>query len=64
MFPADFETEAELPAVVGVENECCSWAGWTVACQGGTLDLAAFSSGDGVEALEARFVPAATETSH
>jgi hypothetical protein len=64
MFADDRETEAELLAVVGVDNECCSCPGWTVACQDGTVVLGAFSSGDGVDALEAMFAPAATETSH
>jgi hypothetical protein len=63
-FPADPETEAELLALVGVENECCSWARWTVTREDGTVVLDASSSGDGVEALHAMFAPTATEASH
>jgi hypothetical protein len=64
IFPADRETEAELLALVGVENECCSWARWTVTREDSTLVLAASSSGDGVETLHAMFAPTAAETNH
>jgi hypothetical protein len=65
VFRGDRDTEAELLALVEVENECCSWARWTAARVDGTLVLGASSSGDGVEALQAMFAPATpSETSH
>src|SRR4051812_21703106 len=47
--------EAELQALVAVENECCSWASWTVKRENGELALAARSQGDGVATLHGMF---------
>jgi hypothetical protein len=49
------EVEAELQALIAVENECCAWADWTVERTGGTLVLAARSEGDGVATLHTMF---------
>jgi hypothetical protein len=46
---------AELDAVVAVENECCSWAAWSVEREGDTLVMAARSTGTGVETLHGMF---------
>src|SRR6266566_6008776 len=46
---------AELDALVAVENECCSWAAWTVEQEGDTLVMAASSTGTGVTTLHGMF---------
>jgi len=45
----------ELDALVEVENECCSWAAWSVEQEGESLVMAARSTGTGVEALHGMF---------
>ena len=51
--------EAELEALVAVENECCSWAAWSVERgQDGALMMAARSQDDGIAALHAMFTSA------
>jgi hypothetical protein len=48
--------EAELRALVEVENECCSWATWSVErSDEGELVMAARSQGDGIAALHGMF---------
>jgi hypothetical protein len=47
--------EAELRALVAVENECCSWAIWSVEREHHVLVLAARSSGEGVATLHTMF---------
>ncbi|HKD94322.1 MAG TPA: hypothetical protein VKB43_06385 [Gaiellaceae bacterium] len=45
----------ELDALVAVENECCSWAAWSVEQEGDTLVMAARSKGMGVTTLHGMF---------
>ena len=45
----------ELDALVAVENECCSWAAWSVEREGDTLVMAASSTGIGVTTLHGMF---------
>jgi hypothetical protein len=45
----------ELDALVAVENECCSWAEWSVEDESDTLVMAARSEGAGVETLHGMF---------
>lgn len=45
----------ELDALVAVENECCSWAEWSVEDESDTLVMAARSEGTGVETLHGMF---------
>jgi hypothetical protein len=47
--------EAELRALVAAENECCSWAAWTVAREDGALVVAASSRREGIATLHAMF---------
>src|SRR2546426_6605669 len=43
---------AELQALVEVENECCSWAAWSVErSEDRTLVMAARSKGEGIATL-------------
>lgn len=49
------EVEAELDALVAVENDCCAWADWSVEREDGTLVMAARSKGDGVPTLHGMF---------
>jgi hypothetical protein len=50
---------AELQALVEVENECCSWAAWSVEPgQDGTLVMAARSQDEGIAALHGLFTSA------
>ena len=52
--------EGELRALVAVENECCSWADWSVARDAGrALVMAARSEGEGIAALHGMFTGAA-----
>jgi hypothetical protein len=47
---------AELEALVAVENDCCSWAAWSVERdEGGALAMAARSRGEGVAVLHGMF---------
>jgi hypothetical protein len=45
----------ELEELVAVENECCSWAAWSVEEERDTLVMAARSRGMGVETLHGMF---------
>ena len=47
--------EAELQALVGVENDCCSWASWSIVREEGALVIHAGSTEHGVEALHGMF---------
>jgi hypothetical protein len=58
-FKAHPAVEAELQALVEVENECCSWAAWTVErSEDGSLVMAARSLDDGIAALHGMFTSA------
>ena len=48
-------TEEELRALVAVENECCSWATWTVETSPGHVVLDVRAEGAGVTALHDMF---------
>jgi len=49
----------ELRALAEAENECCSWAAWSVErSEGGALVMAARSQGDGIAALHGMFTSA------
>jgi len=55
--------EQELRALVAVENDCCSWASWSVDRKEGVLVMAARSKGEGISTLHGMFgeaMPAAT----
>jgi hypothetical protein len=45
----------ELDALVAVENDCCSWAAWSVERERDALVMAARSNGVGVETLHGMF---------
>lgn len=47
--------ETELRALVSVENECCSWATWSVDRGDGVLVMAARSRGEGTATLHTMF---------
>ena len=47
--------EQELRALVAVENDCCSWASWSVERKEGALVMAARSKGEGISTLHAMF---------
>jgi hypothetical protein len=49
------EVEAELTALIAVENECCAWASWTVERDDDALVMAARSEGAGVATLHTMF---------
>ena len=49
------QIQEELDALVAVENECCSWAEWSVERDGDTLVMAARSEGIGIETLHGMF---------
>ena len=50
------QVEAELRALVAVENDCCAWAAWTVERDSdGRLVMAARSHEDGVTTLHGMF---------
>ena len=52
---------AELEALVQVENDCCSWAAWTVErSEDGALVMAARSQGEGIATLHGMFTKEAT----
>ena len=48
-------TEEELRALVAVENECCSWATWTVETSPADIVLDAHATGAGVAVLHSMF---------
>jgi len=51
--------EAELQALVAVENECCGWAAWSIERgKDGALVMAARSQDDGIAALHGMFTSA------
>ncbi len=51
--------EAELQALVAVEDECCGWAAWSVErSDDGALVMAARSQDDGIAALHGMFTSA------
>jgi hypothetical protein len=51
--------EAELQALVAVENQCCSWASWAVGYdEEGALVMTARSQGEGLAALHGMFMSA------
>ena len=54
--------EQELRALVAVENECCSWASWSVDRTQGVLVMAARSQGEGVSTLHDMFKEAMPAT--
>lgn len=47
--------ERELRALVAVENDCCSWASWSVERDAGVLAVVATSKGEGVATLHGMF---------
>jgi len=48
--------EAELQALVEIENGCCAWAAWTVERDAaGALVMAARSQGEGIPTLHGMF---------
>jgi hypothetical protein len=48
--------ERELRALVAVENDCCSWAAWSVEHDAdGALVVVARSQGEGIATLHAMF---------
>lgn len=47
--------EEELRALVAVENECCSWAHWTLRAAPGQVVLDVRSEADGIAALRGMF---------
>jgi hypothetical protein len=57
-FRSDPGVEAELDALVEVENRCCAWASWKVAREDGEVVMRARSTGEGVATLHAMFVGA------
>jgi hypothetical protein len=54
-FKAHPAVEAELQALVDVENDCCSWAEWTVQRESGALTMEARSQGEGIATLHGMF---------
>jgi hypothetical protein len=47
--------EAELRALVAIEQECCPWAEWTVDTGGGQVVLGVRATGTGTGALHHMF---------
>jgi hypothetical protein len=47
--------EQELHALVAVENDCCSWASWSVDREDGMHIMAARSKGEGISTLHGMF---------
>jgi len=56
-FRDDEGVALELEQLVGVEQECCSWADWSIERIDGELVLDVSSSGEGISALHAMFSP-------
>ena len=57
-FKAHPAVEAELQALVDVENDCCSWATWGVEREHGALVMAGRSQGEGIATLHSMFTSA------
>jgi len=55
--------ENELRGLVAVENDCCSWAAWSVEHEDGMLVMAARSRGEGIVTLHGMFREAMPSTS-
>lgn len=55
LFDSHPGVEGELRALVAVENDCCSWASWSVEHHDNTLVMAARSQGEGITALHGMF---------
>ena len=55
LFENHTAVESELRALVAVENDCCSWAAWTVDRDDGALVMAVRSKGDGIATLHGMF---------
>jgi len=47
--------EEELRALAAIENDCCSWARWTVEAGEGRVALVVASTGEGIAALHSMF---------
>jgi hypothetical protein len=47
--------EQELRALVAIENDCCSWASWSVERSNGVLVMTARSKSDGIATLHGMF---------
>ena len=56
VYADDPAVETELLELAAIENECCSWARWTVERREGELVLAARTDGHGVALLHTMFV--------
>jgi hypothetical protein len=56
--------ERELRALVAVENDCCSWAAWSVERRDGLLAMTARSQGEGVATLHGMFHKAMPTSAH
>jgi len=56
--------EQELRALVAVENECCSWASWSVDRMDGVVVMAARSKGEGISTLHGMFKEAMPAAAH
>jgi hypothetical protein len=54
--------QEELEALAAVENECCSWAAWSVEREGDALVMDARSKGIGVQTLHGMFTELGTKT--
>ena len=59
-FRAGTEVEEELQRLTAVENECCSWAVWSVHAGVDEAVLEVRSAGDGVQAAQALFAHGGT----
>ncbi len=57
-FRDDPTVEAELRALVAIENDCCAWARWDAHRGGGEIVLEVRSAGEGVATLHAMLADA------
>lgn len=57
-FRPESGVEDELRRLVAVENDCCSWAAWTVETNAEATVLDVRSTGPGVATLHGMFRPA------
>ncbi len=55
-FRGDAGVAEELAELVAVENECCSWASWSVEATPGEVAVHVVSTGEGVATLHGMFV--------
>jgi len=55
LFDSHPAVESELRALVAVENDCCSWASWSVEHHDGALVMVARSEGEGTTTLHGMF---------